>query len=125
MRTKSKSLIIIDAPTKRRRDTVANKIPPTHPGDVLLEDIMKPLGLSANKVAMAMRVPLIRVTELISRHRSVTVDTALRLARCFGTTAEFWLNLQAKHDLTIAEREKAPRIAREVLTLREASARQG
>lgn len=102
---------------------MARKIPPTHPGDVLLEDIMKPLGLSANKVSMAMHVPLTRVTELINRRRAVTADTALRLARCFDTTAQFWLNLQAKYDLAIAEREKAVRIEREVLNLREATAR--
>ena len=86
---------------------MAKKIPPTHPGDVLLEDIMKPLGLSANKVAMAMRVPLTRVTQLINRQRSVTADTALRLARCFGTTAEFWLKLQAKYALATTANEKA------------------
>ena len=103
--------------------TMARKIPPTHPGDVLREDIMKPLGLSASKVAIAMRVPLTRVTELINRNRAVTADTALRLARCFDTTAQFWLNLQAKYDLSIAEREKAAQIRREVRTLREATAR--
>jgi antitoxin HigA-1 len=95
------------------------KIRSSHPGDVLLEDIMKPLGLSANRVAMAMRVPLSRVTEIISGERAVTADTALRLARCFGTTAQFWLNLQAKYDLAIAEDEKAATIAREVLPLHE------
>lgn len=100
---------------------MSKRIPPTHPGDVLLEDIMKPLGLSANKVAMAMRVPLTRVTEIISRERAVTADTALRLARCFGTTAQFWLNLQAKYDLAIAEEQKAAQIAREVLPLRQAT----
>ncbi|MFZ0887107.1 MAG: HigA family addiction module antitoxin [Candidatus Binataceae bacterium] len=99
------------------------KIPPTHPGEVLLEDIMKPLGLSANKIAMAMRVPLSRVTEIIAGERAVTADTALRLARCFGTTAQFWLNLQAKYDLAMAEHEKAAEIAREVLPLREAASR--
>jgi addiction module HigA family antidote len=86
---------------------------------------MKPLGLSSNKVAMALRVPLTRVTELVSRQRAVTADTALRLARCFGTTAQFWLNLQAKYDLALAEQKKAAQIAREVLPLREATARQG
>jgi antitoxin HigA-1 len=65
------------------------------------------------------RVPLSRVTEIISCERAVTADTALRLARCFGTTAQFWLNLQAKYDLAIAEDEKAAQIAREVLPLRE------
>lgn len=98
---------------------MTKKIPPTHPGEVLLEDIMKPLGLSANKVAMAIRVPLSRVTEIIGRRRAVSADTALRLARCFGTTAQFWLNLQAKYDLAVAEDEKADEIAREVLPLRE------
>ena len=102
---------------------MSKKIPPTHPGEVLLEDIMKPLGLTANKVAMAMRVPLTRVTEIVSHQRAVTADTALRLARCFGTTAQFWLNLQAKYDLTIAEDEKAAQIEREVLPLREAGTR--
>jgi addiction module HigA family antidote len=100
---------------------MSKRIPPTHPGDVLLEDIMKPLGLSANKVAMAMRVPLTRVTEIISHERAVTADTALRLARCFGTTAQFWLNLQAKYDLAIAKEQKAAQIAREVLPLRQAT----
>jgi antitoxin HigA-1 len=98
---------------------MSKKTGPTHPGDVLLEDIMKPLGLSANKVAMAMRVPLTRVTEVISHERAVTADTALRLARCFGTTAQFWLNLQAKYDLAVAEEKKAAEIAREVLPLRQ------
>ena len=104
---------------------MAKKIPPTHPGDVLLEDIMKPLGLSANKVAMAMRVPLTRITELVHRQRAVTADTALRLAKCFGTTAQFWLNLQAKYDLAVAEGEKSAQIAREVLPLREVTAHEG
>lgn len=99
---------------------MSKRIPPTHPGDILLEDIMKPLGLSAGKVALALRVPLTRVTEIIRHDRSITADTALRLARCFGTTAQFWLNLQAQYDLAVAAETKAREIEREVLPLRAA-----
>ena len=78
----------------------------THPGEVLREEFMKPLGLSANALALALRVPATRIGDIL-RHpkpRTVSADTALRLARYFGTTPEFWLNLQSAHDIELARR---------------------
>lgn len=88
----------------------------THPGEVLREEFMKPLGLSANALARALRVPPNRITGIIARDkpRSVTSDTALRLARFFGTTPRFWLNLQASYDLSIAEAAVGKVIERDV-----------
>lgn len=88
----------------------------THPGEVLREEFMKPLGLSANALALALRVPATRIGDILRRHkpRAVSADTALRLARYFGTTPEFWLNLQAAHDLSIALAERGPAIERDV-----------
>ena len=86
----------------------------THPGEVLLEEFMAPLGLSANALATALRVPATRIGEIIKERRGVTADTALRLARYFGTTAQFWANLQTAHDLSKAEAEEGVKIARDV-----------
>lgn len=88
----------------------------THPGEVLLEEFMKPLGLSANALALALRVPATRIGDILRRDkpRAVSADTALRLARYFGTTPEFWLNLQAAYDLSIALAERGPAIERDV-----------
>jgi antitoxin HigA-1 len=85
-----------------------------HPGEVLDEEFLRPLGLSANALALALRVPATRIGSIIKGERAVTADTALRLARFFGTSAEFWLNLQAMHDLTKAQRENGATIARDV-----------
>jgi antitoxin HigA-1 len=89
----------------------------SHPGEVLREEFMRPFGLSANALARELHVPPNRITAIISAHapRAITPDTALRLARYFGTTARFWLNLQQNHDLSIAARDTLPRIEREVL----------
>ena len=78
---------------------------PAHPGSVLLEDFLKPLGMSQYAVAKAIDVPQIRISEIIRAERAITPDTALRLARYFGTSAEFWLGMQATYDLELA-REK-------------------
>lgn len=88
----------------------------THPGEVLREEFMRPLGLSANALALALRVPATRVGAIVREKepRAVTADTALRLARYFGTTARFWLNLQAAHDLSRAEGERGGEIERDV-----------
>jgi addiction module HigA family antidote len=88
----------------------------THPGDVLREDFMKPLGLSANALALALRVPATRIGAIIRKDkpRAVSADTALRLARYFGTTPAFWLNLQTAHDLSITEAALGAQIARDV-----------
>jgi antitoxin HigA-1 len=73
-----------------------------HPGESLLEDYLKPLEISQNRLAVAMRVPPIRVSEIVNGRRAITPDTALRLAACLGTTPEFWLNLQSAYDLAAA-----------------------
>lgn len=86
----------------------------THPGEVLAEEFLKPLGLSVNALAIALRVPATRVGAVVKGERGVTADTALRLARFFGTSPEFWINLQAMHDLTKARQECGATIARDV-----------
>ena len=86
----------------------------THPGEVLSEEFLKPLGMSVNALAMALRVPATRIGAIVKGERSVTADTALRLARFFGTSPEFWISLQATHDLTKARRESGATIERDV-----------
>ncbi|MBX3201592.1 MAG: HigA family addiction module antidote protein [Labilithrix sp.] len=85
-----------------------NGMRPIHPGEVLREEFLVPLDLSANKLAAAIDVPTNRITEIVAERRNVTADTALRLARAFGTTAEFWMNLQQAFELRTAERESGP-----------------
>ena len=75
---------------------------------------MKPLGLSANALALALRVPANRIGAIVKGERAVSADTALRLARYFGTTAQFWLNLQTRHDLSVTEKESGEKIVRDV-----------
>jgi len=86
----------------------------THPGEILSEEFLKPLGLSVNALAMALRVPTTRIGAIVKEERSVTADTALRLARFFGTSPEFWINLQAMHDLTKTRLEAGTTIERDV-----------
>jgi len=88
----------------------------THPGEVLREEFMKPLGLSANALALALRVPATRIGDILraEKPRTVTPNTAIRLARYFGTSPEFWLNLQSAYDLSLAVAENGPAIEREV-----------
>ena len=86
----------------------------THPGEILAEEFLKPLDLSVNALAMALRVPATRIGAIVKGERSVTADTALRLARFFGTSPEFWINLQAMHDLTKTRQEKGKSIERDV-----------
>lgn len=78
-------------------------ISPIHPGVTLREDFLKELGLSANRLAIELQVPVTRVNDIIRERRAITADTALRLARYFGTTPQFWLNLQANYDLEVAQ----------------------
>lgn len=87
---------------------------PIHPGEFLREDFLVPLGLSANALAMALRVPVTRITEILRERRGITADTALRLARYFGTTPDFWMKMQASYDLALAHRESMARIEVEV-----------
>ena len=86
----------------------------THPGEVLGEEFLKPLDMSVNALAMALRVPTTRIAAIVKCERSVTADTALRLARFFGTSPEFWINLQAMHDLTKARQESGVTIEHDV-----------
>jgi antitoxin HigA-1 len=91
-----------------------DKLAPVHPGEILREEFLAPLGMSAHALAMALRVPAPRIHDITREQRAITPDTALRLARYFGTTAEFWLGLQAAYDLRVTERTAGERIAREV-----------
>ena len=86
----------------------------THPGEMLSAEFLKPLGMSIHAVAIALRVPATRIGAIVKGERAVTADTALRLARFFGTSAEFWMNLQAMHDLTKARLENGGAIDRDV-----------
>lgn len=87
---------------------------PIHPGEILLEDFMKPLGLTQYRLARDIGVPPIRISQIVHGQRSITVDTAMRLARYFGTSASIWLRLQVRFDLEMAEKELGERINREV-----------
>jgi addiction module HigA family antidote len=94
--------------------TPINRMRPVHPGEILREDFLSPLGMSVNALAQALRVPATRLHEIVKERRAVTPDTALRLARYFGGDAQSWLNLQASYDLKVAERELGPAIESEV-----------
>ncbi|MDR3444475.1 HigA family addiction module antitoxin [Dyella sp.] len=91
--------------------TTKKLLPPIHPGEILAEEFMKPLELSANALARAIEVTPTRVNEIANGKRSITADTALRFARYFGTTADFWMNLQQRFDLETARRELADTLA--------------
>ena len=93
------------------------RLPPIHPGEILLEDFMKPLELSSYRVAKDIGVPALRISQIVRGQRSITANTAMRLARYFGTSAGIWLRLQARYDLEIAEAKMAKRINREVKVL--------
>jgi addiction module HigA family antidote len=90
------------------------RLSPTHPGEVLRHEFLEPLGLSAHALALALRVPANRITAILGGRRAITAETALRLARHFGTTPAFWLNLQKAHELEVAEQEAGARIRAEV-----------
>lgn len=91
-----------------------DKLPPIHPGEVLLEEFLKPMGLSQNQLALAMRVPARRINEIVLGKRGVTSDTALRLARYFRVSPQFWLGLQMDYDLDTAQDRMGSQIEREV-----------
>ena len=96
---------------------------PIHPGEVLLEDFMKPLGLSQYRLAHDIGVTPIRISQIVNGQRAITVDTAMRLARYFGTSAAVWLRLQVRYDLEVAERDLSERINREVKVLHQPAVR--
>ena len=108
------------APARRdytARRKASTRLRPVHPGEILREDYMKPLGLSMNKLALGLRVPVTRIAEIVHERRGITPDTALRLARYFNTSARFWLNLQAAYDLETARDDHQRQIEREVQPL--------
>lgn len=90
------------------------KLHPIHPGEVLQEEFLKPMGLSQNRLALNIGVPARRINEIVLAKRGISADTALRLARFFGTSAEFWLGLQAQYDLDVTTEELGERLEREV-----------
>ena len=91
----------------------------THPGEMLREEFLIPLGISQNALALKIRVPATRIGEIVKGKRAISPDTALRLARFFGTSAEFWMNLQQMYDLSKAKLEREKTIDREVAVYRE------
>jgi addiction module HigA family antidote len=90
------------------------KLAPVHPGEVLLKEFLKPLGLSQNRLAIEIGVDARRINEIVLRKRAITADTALRLARYFNTSPQFWMGLQSQYDLDLAEDELEGRLEREV-----------
>ncbi|MGH8729307.1 MAG: HigA family addiction module antitoxin [Burkholderiales bacterium] len=92
-----------------------NGMRPVHPGEILREDYLVPLNMSANALAKALNVPTPRVNDIVRERRGITADTAMRLARYFGGDARSWLNLQAAYDLRVAEIENAKRIEKEII----------
>jgi len=97
----------------------SDRLPPIHPGEILREDFLKPLGISMNRLALDLRVPVTRIAEIVHERRGITPDTALRLGRYFNTSARFWMNAQSSYDLEVAqdqlqrtiERDVRPRVA--------------
>ncbi len=87
---------------------------PVHPGEVLREDFMKPLGISINGLALELHVPVTRVSEIVNERRGITADTALRLARHFGTSADFWMNIQKDYELILTRQKSLSLIKRQV-----------
>lgn len=90
------------------------KLPRIHPGE-LLRDELEEIGVSLNELGRALRVPMNRISAIVNGKRAITVDTALRLARYFGTSPQYWLNLQNAYDLEVAEQVLVPRISKEVM----------
>jgi addiction module HigA family antidote len=92
-----------------------NRLPPIHPGEILREEFLSPLGMSANRLALALRVPATRINDIVKERRGITADTALRLSCYFGTTPRFWMNIQASWELEMVEDELGNAVRREVL----------
>lgn len=89
-------------------------MPPVHPGEILQQEVLEPLGISANRLAQELRVPATRIGDILHGRRGITADTALRLARLLGTTPQFWMNLQTSYDIKLTEAALANRLEREV-----------
>ncbi|MGD0048917.1 MAG: HigA family addiction module antitoxin [Bryobacteraceae bacterium] len=91
-----------------------NRLPPIHPGEILREEFLSPLDMSANELALALRVPATRIHDIVNEKRGITADTALRLSRYFGTTPKFWMNMQTSWELEVAEDQLNEAVRREV-----------
>jgi len=98
---------------------MAQTLPPVHPGEILLEDFMKPLDLNESRLAKDIGVPTLRIKQIVQGKSAMTVDTAMRLARYFNMSAAVWLRLQVRYDLEVAERKLSKQINREVKALRQ------
>jgi antitoxin HigA-1 len=97
----------------------SRRLPPVHPGEILLEEFLKPLGLSQYRLAAEVSVPPRRINEIVRGLRAITADTALRLSRFFSTSERFWLNLQTQYDLELQKDRLGDRLTREVHVLAE------
>src|ERR1700694_165170 len=97
-----------------RRRAKTKLLPPVHPGEILREEFMKPLEISINQLARDLRVPVTRMSEIVNERRGITADTALRLARYFNNSVQFWMNLQKSYEIEVAERSLGETIARDV-----------
>ena len=106
-------------------DMTTKQLEPIHPGEILEEEFMRPLGLSANRLAQRIDVPVTRISEIMRGKRGITADTALRLARLFGTSSDLWLGLQAEHDLRIARRELSAAALSRIVPLKRPAAGYG
>lgn len=100
--------------TTKKRGRRVHKVSPIHPGEILREDVLKPLDRSVNKLALALAVPATRMAEIVNGRRAITPDTALRLARFLGTTPEFWVRLQSRYELEVAKDKFSATIERTV-----------
>jgi addiction module HigA family antidote len=103
-------------------ERATERLDPIHPGEVLLEDFLMPMELSQYRLAKDISVPPRRINEIVLGRRSITADTALRLGRYFGTTEQFWLNLQTRYDLEVERDRLGPRLAAEVVVLNRSAA---
>ena len=92
----------------------SDRLPPIHPGEILREDFLTPLGISMNRLALDMRVPVTRIAEIVHERRGITPDTALRLGRYLNTSARFWMNAQTSYDLEVAQDRLQRAIERDV-----------
>jgi len=99
------------------------KLKPVHPGEILSEEFMAPLGLSMNKMAMDLRVPVTRIADIVNEKRGITAETALRFARYFNNSPVFWMNLQTRYELEVAQDELASNVERDVQPLETAGSR--
>ncbi len=96
---------------------MTHRLKPVHPGEILREEFMTPLGLSMNRMAMDLRVPVTRIADIVNERRGITADTALRFARYFKNSPTFWMNLQTRYDLEVATDKISTKVERDVQPL--------